>query len=58
MLSHFSGRFGDVTAILPSGPLNWDQFAGFEHDVTTSTITITGMISDPISDLCIIKKEF
>jgi hypothetical protein len=58
MLSHFSGRFADATAILPSGPLNWGQLAGFEHDVTTRTIAITGMTSDLNTNLILILKNF
>ena len=58
MLSHFSGRFADATAILPSDPLNWGQLVGFEHDVTIRTNANTGMTSDLNLDLSLISIYF
>jgi hypothetical protein len=58
MLSHFSGRFADVSAILPSGPLNCGQLPCFEHDVTAIIIAIAGMASDLNPDLSLITIYF
>jgi hypothetical protein len=45
-LLHFSGRFDDNSAILPSGPLNWVQLPCFEHEVSTKATAIALKVSD------------
>jgi hypothetical protein len=45
-LLHFSGRFADASAILPSGPLNWGQLPCFEQEESIKVTAITVMVSD------------